>query len=161
MLPFWTRARRLLGSWWPWALVFVWLIAQQEWWWAVGSAAMGLFSYLIAPAAAPPRYGLDHEFPVESEEFVQTVAGASGAPFLPGNAITLLNNGDAFYPAMLEAIEMAEASITIEAYIYWAGDMGRTFAAALARQAQAGRRVKILIDAIGSSTIGAEILKTI
>ena len=55
MLPFWTRARRLLWSWWPWALVFVWLNAQLEWWWAVGSAAMGLFSYLIAPAAAPPR----------------------------------------------------------------------------------------------------------
>jgi len=161
MLPFWTRARRLLWSWWPWALVFVWLIAHQEWGWAVGSAAMGLFSYLIAPAAAPPRYGLDHEFPVESEEFVQTVAGASGAPFLPGNAITLLNNGDAFYPAMLEAIEMAEASITIEAYIYWAGDIGRTFAAALARQARAGRNVKILLDAIGSATIGAEILKTL
>ena len=50
--------------------------------WAIGSAAMALFSYLIAPAAVPPRYGLDHEFSVDSEEFLQTVAGATGAPFL-------------------------------------------------------------------------------
>ena len=161
MLTFWTRARRLLWSWWPWSLLFVWLMAKQEWWWALGSALMGFFSYLIAPAAAPPRYGLDHEFEIDSEEFVQTVAGASGSPFLPGNAIALLNNGDAFYPAMLKAIDEAEASITIEAYIYWAGDIGRTFAAALARQARAGRSVKILLDAIGSATIGSEILKTL
>jgi cardiolipin synthase len=161
MLTFWTRARRLLWSWWPWSLLFMWLMAKQEWWWALGSALMALFSYLIAPAAAPPRYGLDHEFSVDSEEFVQTVAGASGSPFLPGNAITLLDNGDAFYPAMLKAIAEAEASITVEAYIYWAGDIGRTFAEALAGQAREGRSVKLLLDAIGSATIGSEILKTL
>jgi cardiolipin synthase len=161
MLTFWTRARRLLWSWWPWALIFIWLIVLREWWWAAGSAAMGFFSYLIAPSAAPPRYGLDHEFPIDSAEFVQTVAGASGAPFLPGNKVTLLNNGDAFYPAMLEAIASAEASITIEAYIYWAGEIGEVFAKALAKQARAGRSVKILLDAIGSATIGGDILRTL
>jgi cardiolipin synthase A/B len=159
MLTFWTRARRLLWSWWPWALLTVWAVSRQEWSWASACALMGFFSYLIAPAAAPPRYGLDHEFAVESGEFVQTVAGASGAPFLAGNRIKLLNNGDAFYPSMLEAIDSAETSITIEAYIYWAGDIGTTFAKALARQAGAGRSVKILLDAIGSATIGSEILK--
>jgi cardiolipin synthase len=158
MLTFWTRARRLLWSWWPWSLLSVWLMSRLEWW-ALGSALMGLFSYLIAPVAAAPRYGLDHEFSVDSEEFVQTVAGASGSPFMPGNRISLLNNGDAFYPAMLDAIAEAEASITVEAYIYWAGQIGRTFAQALARQARAGRSVKLLLDAIGSAAIGSEILK--
>jgi cardiolipin synthase A/B len=161
MLTFWTRARRLLWSWWPWALLTVYLVSRQEWWWAIGSGLMGLFSYLIAPAAAPPRYGLDHEFPVDSDQFVQTVAGASGAPFFTGNRVKLLNNGDAFYPAMLEAIESAEASITVEAYIYWAGEIGSVFAKALARQASDGRSVKILLDAIGSATIGSEILKVL
>ena len=56
------------------------------------------------------------------------MAGATGVPFLPGNRIDILNNGDEFYPAMLEAIAAAEVSITIEAYIYWAGDIGREFA---------------------------------
>ena len=38
-------------------------------------------------------------------EFVGTVAGASGSPFLEGNRLELLNNGDAFYPPMLAAIK--------------------------------------------------------
>jgi cardiolipin synthase A/B len=82
-------------------------------------------------------------------------------PFRPGNRIDILNNGDAFYPAMLEAIETAEVSITIEAYIYWAGETGRQFAAALAAKAASGVRVKILLDAVGSTSIGEEILETL
>jgi cardiolipin synthase len=119
---------------------------------------MAVVSYLIAPPSAPPRYGLDHEFSIDSPEFVGTVAGASGSPFLYGNALELLNNGDAFYPRMLEAIKGAEASITIEAYIYWDGDIGRVFAEALVERAKSGVRVKILLDAIGSASIGPQIL---
>ena len=119
---------------------------------------MAVLSYLTAPAAMPPRYGLDHQFSIASPEFVRTVAGASGSPFLKGNTLQLLNNGDTFYPAMLAAIQDARQSITIEAYIYWAGDIGRTFAEALVGRAKAGCVVKILLDAVGSSSIGSEIL---
>jgi cardiolipin synthase len=59
---------------------------------------------------------------------------------------------------MLAAIEGAEASITIEAYIYWAGEIGRVFADAMAEQARTSCHVKILLDAIGSASIGPEIL---
>jgi cardiolipin synthase len=158
MLTFWARARRLFWSWWPWAIVSIWAIGHEKWGWAIGSGAMAMVSYLIAPAAASPRYGLDHEFSIDSAEFVGTVAGASGSPFLEGNTLELLNNGDAFYPPMLAAIEEAEVSITIEAYIYWAGEIGRVFADALAKRAKAGCTVKILLDAIGSASIGTEIL---
>ena len=158
VLSFWARARRLLWSWWPWAIVSILAVGNARWGWAIGSGAMALVSYLIAPAAPPPRYGLDHAFSIDSPEFVGSVAGASGSPFVGGNTIALLNNGDAFYPPMLAAIRGAKTSITIEAYIYWAGDIGREFAEALAERARAGRRVKILLDAIGSATIGSEIL---
>ena len=120
---------------------------------------MAVISYLIAPVEAPPRFGLDHEFGVDDPEFLATVAGASGTPFIGGNALTLLNNGDAFYPAMLAAIRQAERSITVEAYIYWAGDIGREFADALAGRALNGCKVKLLLDAIGSASIGTEILE--
>lgn len=153
-----TRGRRLFWSWWPWALVSVWGIAEGQWGWAIGAGAMASVSHLITPAEEPPRYGLDHEFSVDSTEFVATVAGASGSPFLPGNKIEMLNNGDEFYPPMLAAIQEAQGSITIEAYIYWSGEIGLEFAAALAERAAAGVKVKILLDAIGSSSIGSEIL---
>ena len=119
---------------------------------------MATISYLIAPVEAPPRYGLDHEFGVDSAEFLTTIAGATGVAFSSGNRIDVLNNGDEFYPVMLREIAGAEVSITIEAYIYWEGEIGRTFAKALAERAQAGVRVKILLDAIGSSRIGNDIL---
>jgi len=142
-------------------MVSVWAIGDVRWGWAVGAGAMALVSYLIAPSAAPPRFGLDHEFSLDSPEFLGTVAGASGSPFLEGNRLALLNNGDAFYPPMLEAIKQARHSITIEAYIYWAGEIGGVFADALAERAKAGCPVKILLDAIGSASIGDEILNVL
>ncbi len=161
MLPPWTRVRRLLWSWWPWAIAFIYAMAHDKWGWAIGMGSMAVVSYLIAPSESPPRYGLDHEFAVDDEEFLPTMAGATGVPFLPDNQIDLLNNGDEFYPAMLDAISGAEASITIEAYIYWAGRIGQEFADALAERARAGVKVKILLDAVGSTSIGEEILKTL
>ena len=157
----WARVRRLLWSWWPWALISIASLVYDRWGWAIGTGAMALLSYLTAPAALPPRYGLSHEFDIESEEFLDTIAGASSSPFVSGNAVELLNNGDAFYPRMLDAIASAQVSITIEAYIYWAGEVGLHFAQALAERAQAGITVKILLDAIGSASIGTEILRTL
>lgn len=158
LASFWTRGRRLLWSWWPWALVCFVLVETREWWWALGAGAMGLISYLIAPVEAAPQYGLDHEFAADSTEFMTTMAGATGLPFTEGNRIDLLNNGDEFYPVMLREIALAASSITIEAYIYWEGEIGRTFANALADRARAGVTVKILLDAVGSSSIGNDIL---
>ena len=161
VLPFWTRMRRLLWSWSPWAAACLWALVNDKWGWAWGTGAMAVVSYLIAPAEAPPQYGLDHEYAVDDEEFLPTMAGATGVPFLPGNSLHILNNGDEFYPAMLEAIAAAEFSITIEAYIYWAGEIGVQFAEALAAKAASGVRVKILLDAVGSSSIGEPILQTL
>ena len=161
VLPFWTRMRRLLWSWWPWAAACLWALVNDKWGWAWGTGAMAFVSYLIAPAEAPPRYGLDHEFAVDDEEFLPTMAGATGEPFLPGNTLTILNDGDAFYPAMLDAVESAEYSITIEAYIYWAGAIGRQFAEALSAKAASGVRVKVLLDAVGSASIGEDILEAL
>jgi cardiolipin synthase len=159
VLTFWTRARHLFWSWWPWAIAFLWAVAWNEWAWAVATGLMAMLSYLITPSETRPRFGLDHQFSVTDPEFATTVAGSTGSPFISGNTLELLNNGDAFYPSMMSAIEAAEVSITIEAYIYWHGEVGLEFATALAAQARAGRKVKILLDAIGSATIGSEILR--
>ena len=154
----WTRIRRLLWSWWPWALLCVYFMVQDNWWAAVGFAAWSGVCSLSTPVEFPPQYGLDHDLEVGSREFLDTMAGAAGNEFLAGNSLTLLNNGDRFYPSMLKAIDDAEQSIAIEAYIYWTGEIGLQFARALAAAAQRGVRVKILLDAVGSSNIGKEIL---
>lgn len=127
----------------------------------MGTGIPALLMHLIAPRESAPRYGLDHEFPVASEEFFSSIAGATGVPYSKGNRLDILNNGDEFYPAMLQAIAEAKYSITVEAYIYWAGEMGQQFAQALAGKRRDGVKVKLLLDAIGSSSIGEEILKTL
>jgi len=154
----WTRVRRLIWAWPPWAVLTVYLITIDEWWWALLSAAWSALSSLSTPAELPPQFGLDHGLTVGSTEFVNTVVGAVGVEFEPGNSLAMLNNGDAFYPAMLSAIGEAERSITVEAYIYWAGEIGVTFARALAERASRGVKVKVMLDAVGSSSIGNEIL---
>ena len=87
------------------------------------------------------------------------MAGMTGMPLVDGNHVDLFNNGDEFYPAMLEAIESAEHSVTMEQFIFWDGQVGRRFAEAFAEKAREGIPVKLLLDAIGSSTLGEEILK--
>jgi cardiolipin synthase len=157
----WRRARKLLWSWWPWFLVSVVTAYDNRWGWAFSTGAMAFVSYLVTPTESAPRYGLDHEFSIDSDEFITTITGATGVPILPCNRVDVLNNGDEFYPVMLEEIARAQSSITIEAYIYWAGEIGRRFAEALAAKAGEGVPVKILLDAVGSATIGTEILETL
>ena len=155
----WAKTRQILFAWWVWAIVAVTALVYDNWAWAIGTGLMAAFSFLVWPSEVPPRVGLEHEFCVDDDEFLTTIAGSTGIPFFEGNAIEILNNGDEFYPAMLTSIEQAHGSVTIEAYIYWAGDIGKRFAQALAARAKAGVGVKILLDAVGSSSIGDEILE--
>ena len=150
--------RRLLWSWWLWTAVAVFLLFGDHW--KIGTVAVSLavFTYLVTPQERSPRYGLESEFTVRSHEFLSSMAGTTGVQFLKNNQLVVLNNGDEIFPSMLDAIAQAEYTVTIEAYIYWAGDIGLQFARALAGRAKAGVTVKVLLDAVGSSTIGKEIL---
>ena len=157
----WTRTRRVLFAWWLWAAPAIWAAATDRWLLAGIAAVLAVVVHLATPQERPPIYGLDHRMPVGSESFIDSIEGATGTPFVGGNRIGVLNNGDEFYPAMLDAIRAAERSVTIEAYIYWAGDIGLVFAHALAERARAGVSVKILLDAVGSATIGTDILEVL
>lgn len=160
-VPLGAWLRRAFWAWWPWAVLSVVLVVQDALAWATGTTAIAALAWLATPRSTPPRFGLEHRFAVGTEEFVTSIAGLTGAPFVGGNTFEVLHNGDAFYPRMLEDIRRAECSITIEAYIYWAGEVGSQFAAALAERARAGVRVTILLDAVGSADIGDEILQTL
>lgn len=157
----WMRVRRMVLAWWPWALVFLVAMVFDRWYLAAATGLTAVFFFLIAPKESPPRYGLNHAFSVADDEFLPTIAGATGAQFMRGSRIEVFNNGDQFYPAMLGAVQRAEVSINIEAYIYWDGHIGQRFAEVLAERARAGVAVKILLDAVGSTSIGENILETL
>ena len=155
----WLRIRRTLLSWWIWALIAIVSTVLDRWWWAGGTGLWAFVCFLLTPSERAPEYGLDHEFGVDDPQFLPTISGLTGADVTGGNAVVLYNNGDEFYPAMLDAIGRAERSITIEGYIFWAGEIGLEFAHALAERGQSGVVVKLLLDAVGSATIGSEILE--
>ncbi len=94
-------------------------------------------------------------------QFRRAMGVLLGPPIQEGNRFTTLLNGDAIFPAMLEAIRGAQRTITFETYIYWSGDIGRTFAEALAERARAGVKVHVLLDWIGSAKMDPALLQTL
>ncbi|MET7654205.1 phospholipase D-like domain-containing protein [Streptomyces sp. NPDC005486] len=76
-----------------------------------------------------------------------------------GNALTPLRNGDEIFPAMLGRIRSAEHTVDMMTFVYWRGEIAREFARALAARAQAGVRVRLLLDGFGSRLIEKELLE--
>lgn len=66
-----------------------------------------------------------------------------------GNSIIPLIDGEAAYPAMLEAIGHARNSINLSSYIFDADGVGAEFVAHLKAAAERGVEVRVIIDALG------------
>jgi len=94
---------------------------------------------------------LQHIYSLEDPQFAHELGVLLGPPFLPGNRAQALLNGDEIFPPMLQAIEQARETITFETYIYWSGDIGRRFAAALADASRRGVKAHVLLDWVGSA----------
>jgi cardiolipin synthase len=155
---YWEIVRRLIRAWWLWLAIAVLTYQLGHWYLAVIAGAFSFIFYHTAANPHPALYALEPDFDTDSTEFRYTMAGMTGMPLVEGNHVSVFNNGDEFYPAMLEAIEAAQSSITMEQFIFWDGQVGRRFADAFADKAREGIPVKLLVDAIGSSTLGEEIL---
>jgi len=80
--------------------------------------------------------------------------------FIGGNHVKVLKNGDEIFPAMLSALSQAKKSIDFVTFIYWEGDIARTFAARLAEKARDGIRVRVVLDAWGSMPMDEELVHT-
>jgi cardiolipin synthase A/B len=98
-------------------------------------------------------------YSVADPQFVRTMSVMLGPALLPGNRTRALLNGDQIFPDMLEAIRGAQKTITFEMYIYWKGSIGEQFTAALVERAQAGVKVHVLIDALGSQKIEKQVIE--
>lgn len=64
--------------------------------------------------------------------------------------IQLLQNGEALYPAMLDAIEAAKISIYCASYIFAGDETGDKFANAFMRAQERGVDVRVIIDGLGA-----------
>ncbi|MEM9729985.1 MAG: phospholipase D-like domain-containing protein [Myxococcota bacterium] len=64
--------------------------------------------------------------------------------------MTLLRDGEQAFPAMLEAIRAATREVLLEMYWFGSDKIGRRFAEVLSERAEAGVRVRVIYDAVGS-----------
>ncbi|HVF71158.1 MAG TPA: phospholipase D-like domain-containing protein [Chthoniobacterales bacterium] len=96
------------------------------------------------------EYHLEHQFAVSDPEFFGSALALSNPLPIPGNKIDLLQNGDEFFPAMLDAIRSAKKTVNFAAYIVKSDATGHQFRDALCERARAGVEVRVLLDGIGS-----------
>jgi cardiolipin synthase len=85
------------------------------------------------------------------QAFPEYVATLINVPVTRGDVIEVLQNGDEFYPPMLDAIRSAKDRIQLETYNYNKGEAGETFTVALADAARRGVNVQLVLDSFGAS----------
>lgn len=91
------------------------------------------------------------------EELLPNLAALTGEPILDGNRVEVLQNGRAFFDAVLADIEQARSSVHYESYVWWRGDICWKLARALAERARQGVEVRLLLDAQGSLPMEREV----
>ncbi len=91
--------------------------------------------------------------PLETQENVQTLSKIgeriTACPLVPGNRLTVLEGGDAAYPAMLSAIDGSRRCIALTSYIFRNDEAGNAFREALAAAVKRGVQVRVLLDSVG------------
>lgn len=78
--------------------------------------------------------------------------------FIPGNQVTLLQYGEAYFTAIEAAFERAQQEIYLETYIYKNDATGQRIAGALKRAVARGVNVFVLIDGYGSQDLPRSML---
>jgi len=96
------------------------------------------------------EYRLEHTFSVHDPEFFGSALALYGPVPLSGNKLEILEDGDAYFPAMLAAIHGAKKTVNFQAYILYSDSTGRTFRDSLIERARAGVEVRVLLDGVGS-----------
>jgi cardiolipin synthase len=124
--------------WWAWTLMIIGLIAF-----------VSVIGALFFPDWPSDDYTLGFEADAGSDRFVEWTAGFLNTPLFRGGDIALLQNGDGFYPAMLQAIREAKDTINFETYIFEPDEIGLQFIEAFKDRARDGVEVRVLVDGFG------------
>ena len=133
-------------------------IRRRYKWWQLTLFAIGVIAALsvlgalfFAVGNEPTRVYTDvTPPPVESPHFATALAAIVGAPVEDGGAIAMLNNGDEFVPALLDAVGRARRTINFAVYIWSEGEFSDRLIAALEKKQREGVSVRILLDGFGS-----------
>ncbi len=125
---------------------------------ALITLALTLLVFNLSSGEKKVTHRIEHAYDVRHEQFERVMGNLLGPPIADGNRLVDLQNGDEIFPAMLEAIRSARRTIAFESYIYWSGEVGKSFAAALSERSRSGVACHLLLDWVGSDRMdGAQL----
>ena len=76
----------------------------------------------------------------------------------PGNRIELLENGEAYFPAVFEAMRQAQREILLETFILFEDKVGHELQGILIEAAQRGVKVIVSLDGFGCGELSPAFL---
>ena len=97
--------------------------------------------------------------PGQFSALLPSIVGLTQSTLDPGNRVQLLENGDQYFPALLQEIGKARESVHVETYIWWTGPICDQMANALAAKARQGVEVRLLVDASGGHKMDDKLKK--
>ncbi len=98
----------------PWWILAFWGLGIL----AVSTAVVSLF---FALGRRPGKAWASEIPPVASRDFLVGISGLVNSPLETGGTVKLLNNGDEFFPAILDAMRKARKTINFSVYIWEPG----------------------------------------
>jgi len=103
-----------------------------------------------------PRFVLEEPIDLDDPNAMERIAAVADAAVSRGNSIEVLRDGEAFYPAILDAMRAAQRSINIEVFTFRQGRIANEFAEVLCERAHAGVRVRLLPDGFGAARMAIQ-----
>lgn len=88
---------------------------------------------------------------IAGPQMVREIEGLTGAPMLANNRVEPIFNGENYYEAEIAAMQSAQHSVDLEAYIFKEGEVARRVVEVLANRARSGVKVNVVVDAMGST----------
>lgn len=93
---------------------------------------------------------------VGSEDFIRALSHTIDTPLEHGGHVEILNNGDGFFPALLEAMQAAKHSINFTVYIWENGQVSDRIVSVLTTKQREGVAVRVLLDGLGANGVSNE-----
>jgi len=117
-------------------------------------AVVSILGALFFPVGNEPKrlYTSAPSPSVDSPDFLVALSHAVNAPVETGTSPEILENGDAFFPSLQDAIGHAQKTINFSAYIWQDGEVSNGIIDALIQKQREGVAVRVLLDGIGSKS---------
>lgn len=99
------------------------------------------------------------DLPDRSRQLVKLANGLTGAPYYPGNSLTVFSDGADKFEALKADIAAARKSVNLQYYIFENDTIGREIAAMLMQKASEGVKIRVIYDHVGSVHVSSNFFR--